>query len=357
MRLTHNSLGRHLKGDLSTAYFVFGAEPLLIEETCDAIRKTARDAGYEERLRFTIDSSFDWGDLTVLSMTQSLFAMRRIVEIRLPATRVGDAVAKLMDLITDPPADTLVVVIGAKIEKKSQSAKWFKSIEEATTSIDCPEVPPRQMLKWLEDRLAGAGLKPAEGVTERMAWFLEGNLLAASQEIERLKLLNTSGEITLEIVEESLSDHARFSAFGWADALLAGRVERGLRILGGLRREGTSPVIALWALAREVRVITAIATDIASGSTPGKAISKAKVWSTRERLIKHALKRFDARGWQRILGEVAYADRILKGRGTPSAGTVDWDELERLSMRICAASINTQDNNATLPAMRRAAVS
>ncbi len=356
MRLTLNALARHLKDDLAGAYFVFGAEPLLIEETCDAIRRTAREAGYEERLRFTIDSGFDWGDLTELSMTQSLFAMRRIVEIRLPATRVGDAIAKLMDLVTDPPDDTLVMLIGAKIEKKSQSAKWFKSIEDASTTIDCPEVPARQMIKWLTDRLSQAELTPEEGVVERMAWFLEGNLLAAAQEIERLKLLNTDGKITLDIVEESLSDHARFNVYSWVDALLAGRVERGLRILGGLRREGTAPVVTLWALAREVRVITGIATDVAAGMTVGKAVNKAKVWSSRERLIKHALKRFDAAGWQRILREIAYADRILKGRGSLSAGVVDWDELERLSMRVCAADIKTPLTSETMPVLRRAAV-
>jgi len=195
VRLTPDTLSRHLAKDEADKdghgiWLVFGAEPLLVEESCDAIRKAARKAGYDERLRYTIDRDFDWNIIRELSVAQSLFATRRIVEIRLPTTRVGDAVNDLAEVLENPPADTKILLIGSKMDKKTRSTKWFKSVEKVATLVDCPEVQPKQMVGWLSSRLKKAGLDAQEGVVERMAWFLEGNLLAAAQEIERLKLVN-----------------------------------------------------------------------------------------------------------------------------------------------------------------------
>ena len=293
---------------------MFGDEPLQINEAGDTIRAKARELGFTERQVFSVETGFDWNALLSASNSLSLFAEKRILELRLPGGKPGDKGSKaLLEYCVRPPEDTVLLIVSAKIDAQSQKTKWFKALENTGAVLQTWPVAIRQMPGWIEHRMRAKKMRPAKDAVVLLAERVEGNLLAAAQEIEKLYLLYGEADITTDTVLASVADSARFSIYDLADAALEGDASRTTRILEGLKLEGIEPVLILWALTREIRSLCIMANEINSGSSIDQVLAKHRVWEKRKALIKQSLRRHNAAHWQHILQRAGFIDRIIKG--------------------------------------------
>lgn len=341
MRIDTRTLPDRLKTDFAQAWLVFGNELLLVEEATDAIRQRALQNGVEERLRYIVETGFDWSELGTISNTGSLFASRRLIELRIPngkPAKVGEQ--WILDWLDHRSPDDSLLIIAGKIERTAlQKAKWIAAIDDAGIVVEAKEVAPRDLPDWLIVRGSRHGLFLEQEVAERLAWYLEGNLLAAAQTVDQLALFTGKDSATLEDVEALLTDNARFEAAAWVDALLVGRLDRGLRILSILETEGVAPASILWRLAQEVRAVAGVSADLAAGVRPNSALRQRNVWRSRTRIVQYAAQRQHSQRWQWLMSEIALADRQLKGRAAIACGSTIWHVLERLSLLACGINL------------------
>lgn len=335
MRCEVEQLGQYLARGLAPCYFLSGDEPLRIEEAGDAIRAAARAAGYGERLVYTVEGGFDWNTLLVSTQSLSLFATRRLIELRIPTGKPGETGAKtLAALAAHPPPDTVLLVVTGKLEKAARDSSWVKALDAAGVAITVHELNAQRLPAWIGARLRARGLTAEPSVVELLAYHLEGNLLACAQEIDKLVLLHGSdATLSAADVRASLVDNARFTVYGLVDACLAGETAAAARMLRHLRAEGTEPILVLWALARELRAMAQLARELSRG-LPESAVL-AKVWTSRRGPVTQALRRVRPPQWLGMLRAAARTDRVLKGR---AAGEV-WHELEVLALALCGVRI------------------
>jgi DNA polymerase III subunit delta len=325
MRLKPDQLARHLEKGLAPVYLLTGDEPLQLTEAADAVRAAARAQGYTEREVFTVEKGFDWGQVSAASDSLSLFAERRILEVRLPTGKPGTQGAKVLeDCAARPAEDTLLMVHAGKLERGAQNSRWVKALEQAGVMVQVWPLSLSETAGWIARRLRAHGLVPDEQAVRLLAERVEGNLLAAAQEVEKLALLRGEGPLDADGVLEAVSDAARYTIYDLADAALAGDCARAVHVLSGLRGEGVEGILILWALTREVRQLTDIAERIDAGVPAAQAMQG--VWAKRAPLVKKALARHRAPGWQALLARCALTDRVIKGQAPGSA----WDELLQL---------------------------
>lgn len=331
MRLRIDQLVPHVARGLAPVYLVSGDEPLQVEEACDAIRAATRAQGYHERIVFQAATGFDWSALAACTQNLSLFAERKLIELRLPTGKPGEAGgAALAAYAAQPASDTVLLVICPKLDAATQKSKWVSALDAAGTMIQVWPVEARQLPEWIRRRLTARGLKLDNEAVALLAERVEGNLLACAQDIEKLYLLYGNAEIDAAAVAAAVADNARFDIYALVDSALAGDGARSSRILEGLRAEGVDPVLVLWALAREVRVLARMAYDCATGSGVDQVLAGHKVWEKRKGLVRAGLMRHKVRAWQRLLLLAARIERIIKGALPGSA----WDELLKLALGI-----------------------
>ncbi|MEJ2643427.1 MAG: DNA polymerase III subunit delta [Gammaproteobacteria bacterium] len=331
MQVRLEQLDGQLNGGLAPVYLLYGEETLLVQEAADAIRARARAEGYSSREVMHVESGFDWNALAQASNSLSLFAERRIIELRIPGAKPGDAGAKALRAYAErPPEDTLLLVIAGKLDAAARRSQWVKALEGAGVGIPVWPVDARRLPAWIRRRMEQAGLHPTPAAISLLADRVEGNLLACAQEIEKLRLLQEPGPVDAEAVAAAVTDSARFDVFTLVDSALGGAAARSNRILAGLRAEGVEPVLVLWALARELRVLAAMAREVAAGESPDRVLARRRVWDSRKPALKAALGRYRAPAWQSLLRQCAVIDRMVKGQapGNP------WDELVQLTLRI-----------------------
>ncbi|QXH57215.1 DNA polymerase III subunit delta [Pseudomonas maumuensis] len=333
MKLSPAQLNKHLQGQLAPVYIVSGDDPLLCQEAADAIRGAARQQGYDERQVFSADANFDWGNLLLAGASLSLFAQRRLLELRLPSGKPGDkGAAALMEYCANPAEDTLLLISLPKLDGSAQKTKWGKALTEGAHCqfIQIWPVDAQQLPQWINQRLSQAGLSAQRDAIDLIAARVEGNLLAAAQEIEKLKLLAEGNQITVETVQAAVADSARFDVFGLVDAILNGEAAHALRMLEGLRGEGVEPPVILWALARELRLLAGLAQQFSQGVPLDKAFSQARppVWDKRRPLVSKALQRLSAQRWAMLLQDAQRIDAQIKGQAEGSP----WTSLARLSL-------------------------
>ncbi len=338
MRIHTEQVARTLERGLASAWLIAGDEPLLTGEAADAVRARARAVGYAGRDLFVTDRGFDWSEVAAASRTLSLFAERRVLEIRMPTPRPGkEGGAVLAALAADPGPDNLLLVVTTRPEKDTWSSAWFKAFEKHGVFVEARPVEIGRLPQWIVARGTKLGLAFEPGAAELLAERVEGNLLAAQQEIEKLALLQLGGRIDLDAIQSAVANSARYDVFQLGEAALAGDVARSLRILEGLRAEGVEPPLVLWAVCRELRAL-ANARNGRAGKAYGAAAER------HEALVNRAAKRTAGHAIGPWFAAAARADREFKGQAGPAGGNA-WTTLTGLvaamaGVRLPAASLD-----------------
>ena len=314
MRLRNDQLTAQLKRALAPVYLLSGDEPLQMREAADEIRRAARQQGFSEREVLDQSSGFDWSALNVAAESLSLFGDRRLWELRLSSAKVGAEGGKALTAYCERPAeDTVLLVTLPKLDKAQTNSKWLKAVDRIGAVIQVWPVEGGRLVPWIEQRLRKAGLVPEPGVVEMLADRVEGNLLAASQEIEKLLLLQGEGVVTQGQLAQAVADSARFDVFGLLDTLLAGDAAKGLRMLTALQAEGVASAVVLWALSREIRALAEMAYELEQGRNIIQVMTAFRVWEKRKPLVKKALASSGTAHWRNLLTRCADTDQAIKG--------------------------------------------
>jgi len=336
VKLKPGQLDAHLASELKPVYLVSGDEPLLVDEVVERLRHAARQAGCDERQSYLVDRGFDWNTLRAGMDNLSLFASRQLVELRLPTGKPGDAGARALgEIADDPPADKVFIVVTPKMPSATAKSRWVSKLAGAGASIAVYAPRPEELPQWLTGRLRQAGLSCEPDALALLASRVEGNLLAAKQEIDKLVLLADNGHVDLPTVQAAVGDGARYDVFQLADAALAGDSQRAVHILLHLEQEAVAPTLVLWSLVREIAALAEVAAGVAAGQTPGRAASGAGVWRSREQLVLKAVRRCGTGGAQALLDAAALADRQVKGARPGGA----WPALLALTLSVSTGEL------------------
>ena len=333
MPLKAQQLDAALRQGLRPVYLIGGPEPLLVQECRDKVIAAARAEGYTEREVLAVDRGFDWDALVASAGAPSLFAERKVIDLRLPTGKPGQAGAKaLIAWCETPDADTLLVVSCDAWDAASRKSKWAAAFDRGGVQVDVWAIKPREMPGWVAQRLKAAGLEPEREAVMTLAHRLEGNLLAAQQEIEKLALIKGSGKVTTEDVLASVADSARFDAFVLVERILEGDTPDGLRIVAGLKRMDVPIQLVTGAIVRELRTLEAFVAARQAGEAEAAAFRKLNVWRSRQAAVRRAASRIDAPRLGQGLRRLSLIDRQSKGQadGDP------WQELDRLVLALCA---------------------
>ncbi len=332
MKIQANQLSSHLNKSLAPCYLVTGDEFLLVDEALDAIRGAARARGFASRELHVADRGFDWATLRASTGNLSLFAEQRIIELRLPTGKPGKAGgAAISDLAQHSGSDLLFIVTGPKLDRSSAAAKWAKSIDEKGVSLPLWPIGVRELPAWLTSRMRTAGLQPDREAVMMIADRVEGNLLAAQQEIEKLRLILGTGKVTAEAVNEAVANSSRYDVYTLTDAALAGDAGRCVKILGRLRAEGVQSVFVVWALMRELRTLASLDDTIRHGGDLGGAMQKSGVWRNRQGLVRSCIGRHQHGAFHKMLQVVGRADAAAKGQRTGNPWHMALDVVVSLS--------------------------
>jgi len=324
-------LENHLGGGLKPIYLLHGEEPLGMMEAADLIRLAASNAGCAEREVVVANEDSDWASLRNSVDSMSLFSSQRLIDLRIYSGkpgRVGSAMLK--DIAESPPDADVLLITSGRLERSQMNSAWFKAIDKVGVTIAFWPPKAQELPAWINSRMASAGLTSTVEARKLLAERVEGNLLAARQEIERLSLLYPDEEIDEGKVLSAVSNSARYSIADVVDAAMRGDAGRAVRIIDGLNDEGVTPVLVLWALTQEIRSATHVAQALAAGRTPATAMKSAGIWGNREASLKLALSRHTERSWIAMLRQTSFADRVLKGQ---EPGDIQ-EQLRELGMRL-----------------------
>ena len=334
MRISTEDLPQHLKRGLGSLYVIHGEALLLAIEAADAIRNAAREAGYTERETIIVEQYFKWGELRNSAQSMSLFSSRKVIDLRIPSGKPGvEGAQALQDHCENLDPDTLTLISLPKLEGTAFKSKWFTTLEQHGTIISADEVSLAALPAWIAGRLRLQGQSTDADTLKFLADKVEGNLLAAFQEIQKLALLFPEGALTFDQVKDSVMDVARYDVFKLSEAMLAGDAERYARILDGLRAEGTATVLILWAIAEDIRALAKISRAMQQSGNLATALRDARVWGAKQKLIERAVRRFTPTFAERAWRQAALIDRLIKGL---RQGDV-WDELLQLGVRCARA--------------------
>jgi DNA polymerase-3 subunit delta len=324
LKLTSDSLAAQLAQRLLPAYLVSGDEPLLAQEAADAVRAGARAAGFSEREVHFIERASDWDDVRGDTANLSLFAARRLIELRLASAKIGVAGnAVLTALLGARDPDMLFLILAPRLDRDAQNAEWVRALEASGAWVQVWPLEGARMGGWLKTRARALGLELQADALELLVARTEGNLLAAQQELGKLALLGVRGAVTADAVLAAVADSARYDVFQLGEALLNGDTARALRMLAGLRAEGTEATLVLWALTKAVR-------DIWNAHTG--AANRAPAWQRQAAALAQAQRRAPRLPFRGLIRRAARADRMIKGRLSGDA----WDEMALLAAELCA---------------------
>jgi DNA polymerase-3 subunit delta len=331
MELKAERFERQLAGEpLRPVYLIAGGEPLLVQECADAVRARARAEGYGEREVLEAGKDFDWNALTMGVAALSLFASRRLFDLRLPSGRPDkDGSKAITEYCQDPPPDTVLLITAQEWSLK-HAGKWSEAIARLGHVVTVWPIKPGELSPWLEKRLRSRGLSADPSALELLAERVEGNLLAAAQEVEKLALLAPGQRLGAEEMERLVADSARFDVFKLVETALAGDLQRAVRMLHSLQGEGEQVPGLVPILAMELLKIAALARIANTGGNLGTAMREARIWDSKQALYRRALERHPAARWEAFVAEAGQVDLIAKGR----RGGDPWLALERLLAAI-----------------------
>ncbi|MDN5865114.1 MAG: DNA polymerase III subunit delta [Gammaproteobacteria bacterium] len=326
MKLAAHALPKALAAGLKPVYLILGEEPLAALEAADAVRAAARSAGFGERVPLFAEPGFSWASLATEGASRSLFADKRLLDLKIPGGKPGNEGSRaLVEYAGSPPADTVLLVTAMNTDWKTAKTAWVKALAGAGALVECKPVPAAKMPQWVEARMKARRLKAPAGAAALIGEYAQGNLLAAAQVVERLALVAEDGTVDMEAVQATLVDETRFGLFELVDTALAGQRGAMLHILARLRETGMAEPLLLWALARELRTLEAVAWAAERGGAGPRIFPP-----TRRALVTRAATRRNARGWQALIADAAILDRAMKGRASENATVL----IERLLIRI-----------------------
>ncbi|HCA26697.1 MAG TPA: DNA polymerase III subunit delta [Betaproteobacteria bacterium] len=337
MKVSADRLSQQLARGLAPLYTVYGDELLLALEAADAIRAQALQAGFSERELFTVDGGFNWRTLKISGDSPSLFAAQRLLEIRIPSGKPGVEGGRALEAYCAAlPPDTLTLVMLPKLDRQTQKSKWFQALDTTGVSVAATPVERSRLPRWIEQRLADQRQSAAPHTVRFLADRVEGNLLAAHQEIQKLGLLYPPGELSFEQVKDAVLDVSRYDVFKLTDAVLQGETARVVKILDGLNSEGADPILVLWALSREIRSLANIHFAVAGGTPLAQALRAEGVWESRHTLTRQALQRLSPAALAAALRHAAEIDRTIKGLARGDA----WDMLLHLALALAQGKVD-----------------
>lgn len=326
MKIYSDALAGHLEQQLLPAYLISGDEPLLTGEAADAVRARARATGFTERETHFMDRGADWNDVRASANNLSLFAERRIVEIRMPSAKPGkDGGAALAALLESRDPDRVMLILTPRLDRDAQGSDWVRAVEANGAWVQVWPVDLSKFTAWLRNRFRKMKLTADDDALELLAERTEGNLLAAHQEIEKLRLLVRGDRVTADDVLNSVADSARFDVFKLGESALSGDAARTLRMLDGLRSEGVEPTLVLWSLSKAVR-------DLWSSIMSGSGGGAARAWPRQNAALEQGKRRASRLVFPRLTARASRADRMIKGRLEGDC----WDEMALMAVDLCA---------------------
>jgi DNA polymerase III subunit delta len=349
MQIATAQLNTHLQKGLKSLYALHGDEALLIQEAADAIRTAARAQGYTERVVHTVAGAhFDWSEVLASGGSMSLFGDKQIVEVRIPSGKPGKegspAIQQLAESAQDNN-DVLTLFILPKLDKMSKTGAWFSALDSFGVTLEVQEIDRRALGPWLTQRMAQVGLRVKSGEEgERTLKFfadrVEGNLLAAHQEIQKLSLLHPGNpqaptELSFEQIEAAVLNVARYDVFKLSEAILAGNAARTQRMLDGLQAEGEAEVLVHWAISEDIRNLHRVRSLMDEGKPLPMALQEARVWGIKQRLYERILPRLSPLDSVNLLHAAHEVDGIVKGLKAPQWPANPWLALHQLAGRVC----------------------
>lgn len=335
MQLRADALDAHLAKTLAPLYVIASDEHLLAQEAADKIRRQARSGGFSERDVLTVDRSFKWGELLAANQALSLFGDKKLIELRIPTGKPGkDGGAALQQYAAALSPDNMTIISLPKLDWATQKAAWVSALQQAAVYIDIPAVERAHLPNWIGVRLAAqqqsADRQALDFITDRV----EGNLLAAHQEILKLALLHGPGKLSFEQVQDAVLNVARYDVFKLNEAMLGGDAARLMRMLRGLEGEGEALPLVLWAVAEEIRTLLKLKAAMEQGRPLGALLKEYRIWGPRERLMEPALRRVSLATLQDALQQSAQVDKMIKGLRAKNHSGDAWDALAQLALTV-----------------------
>ena len=336
MRIKPEQLGAALKKSLAPVYFISGDEPLQLGEIADAIRKAAKKAGFENREILSAETGFEWNQLAFTADSYSLFADKKIIDLRLPSGTPGIEGSKALIAYCERlPEDTILLVTAGKIASSALKTKWLEALDKKGVVIQVWPLEGSDLIRWLQQRAEQRELRIETEGLRILASRIEGNLLAAAQEIEKLYVLYGTANLSSRQISEAVADSSRYDVFKLMDSVLAGSVGRILKVLSGLRSEGVATPIVLWALTREARLLIKMKLALSQGQNREVVFKNNQIWDKRKQLISNALSQLSDNDLNNILVLSAKADRQIKGQESGDA----WETLLALCLLFASAPV------------------
>ena len=335
MRIKPEQLNAALQKGLMPVYFITGDEPLQLGEMADEVRKAAKKAGFENREIISAETGFEWNQLAFSADSLSIFADKKIIDLRLPSGTPGtDGAKALISYCERLPEDTLLLITAAKVASSAPKARWFEVLDKVGVIIQVWPLEGQDLIRWLQQRMQQRGLNAATDGLRILASRIEGNILAAAQEIEKLYVLYGTGNLSNQQILDVVADSSRYDVFKLIESILSPSVNRIFKVLSGLRAEGIAAPIVLWALTREARTLIKIKLALSQGQNREVVFKNNQIWDKRKQLISNALNRLSDSNLNGILVLSAKADRQIKGQQQGDA----WETL----LTICLMFASTQ---------------
>jgi len=341
MRIKPEQLSAVLQKGLKPVYFITGDEPLQLGEMADAVRKAAKKAGFENREIISAETGFEWNQLAFSAESLSIFADKKIIDLRLPSGTPGtDGAKALIAYCERVPEDTLLLITAGKVASSALKTRWLEALDKVGVVIQVWPLEGQDLIRWLHQRLHQRGLNAETDGLRILASRIEGNLLAAAQEIEKLYVLYGTGNLSNQQIIDVVADSSRYDVFKLMDSVLSASVNRIFKVLSGLRAEGIAAPIVLWALTREARGLIKIKLALTQGQNRDTVFKNNQIWDKRKQLVNNALNRLSESDLNSILVLSAKADRQIKGQQQGDA----WETL--LSICLMFASIHIMTTTA-----------
>ena len=346
MQLALNQLAAHLQKGLRPLYTLHGDEPLQLQEAADAIRAAARAAGHSERSVYTVQGAhFDWSSVLAAGGSFSLFADKKLVEIRIPSGKPGkDGSAAIQQLAENAAQDdsTLTIITLPRLDAATKKGAWFGALDANGVTIQIDPIERAALPQWIAQRLARQNQRVASGEAgQRTLQFfadrVEGNLLAAHQEIQKLGLLQPEGELSFAVVDQAVLNVARYDVFKLSEAVLSGNLPRAMRMMDGLQAEGTAEVLVHWTLSEDIRNLKRAKDALASGQPLPMVLRSLRIWGNKERLFERVVPRLSANAAVRLLHSAHMVDGIVKGLPADNWPSDSWQALRKLAVDMVTA--------------------